>query len=185
MKEIIEKGREYAHKESGEKVRPLFKIANEQGQILAEKLGADKDVVTLGGLFMDLKLKQAMAENRIEEHTQMSLEAAKGFLNQFEIDENIKGKILSCVKEHHGVENFSCIEAEICCNADCYKFLHPKGLLLYIHILMERAEDFNEAIDGAEAKLEEKHSILSLDICKEELEPYYKMFKELFKKARE
>ena len=134
---------------------------------------------------MDLKLKQALAENRLQDHTQMSSEAAEEFLGNFELDEETKIKILSCVKEHHGVEKFSCIESEICCNADCYKFLHPKGIFQYIHILLDRKADFIKALDGTESKMEEKHNILSLDICKEELEPYYKMFKELFKKARE
>ena len=185
MKEIIEKAKQLAEKESGKKVRTLFTIANEQGQILAKKLGANQEIVALGTLFMDLKLKQAMAENRIEDHTEMSYNAAKEFLDQFELDSKTKEKILNCVKEHHGVKEFSCIESEICCNADCYKFLHPKGILQYIHILMERNENFLEAITGAESKLEEKHNILSLDICKEELEPYYQHFKALITKARE
>ena len=185
MKEIIEKCRELARAESGKNVRPLFTIANDQGQILAEKIGADKNIVALGTLLMDLKLKQAMVEERIQDHTQMSFDAAKEFLNQFNLSEDIKNKILSCVKEHHGIKKFSCIESEICCNADCYKFLHPKGVLQYIHILLNRSGSFKDALNGVEAKLEEKWKILSLDICKEELEPYYQMFKELFKKAKE
>jgi hypothetical protein len=185
MQEIIEKARLLAEEESGKKVRRLFTLANEQGQILAKKLGANKDIVALGTLFMDIKLKQAMKEGRIQDHTQMSYNATKEFLSQFELNEEIKEKILNCVKEHHGVENFSSIESEICCNADCYKFLHPKGILKYINILMDRTEDFSEALNGAEAKLEEKHQILSLEICKEELEPYYKMIKELILKAKE
>jgi hypothetical protein len=36
-----------------------------------------------------------------------------------------------------------------------------------------------------EQKMEEKWDILSLDICKKELEPYYKQFKALIDTARD
>jgi len=39
-------------------------------------------------------------------------------------------------------------------------------------------------LDQAEAKLEEKHGILSLDICKRELEPHYQTIKALIAAAR-
>ena len=185
MKEIIEKAKELAKQESGKAVRPLFDIANQMGQVLAEKLNADNDLVMLGTLLMDLKLKQAMAENRIQDHTQMSLEAAKEFLEQFDLDEETVKKILACVTEHHGAEKFTCIESEICANADCYKFLHPKGILIYVGVLNERLGDLKKAIEGVKAKMDEKYNILSLDICKEELDEYYKAFQKIFEKAKE
>jgi len=185
MKVIIEKAKEFVEKETKKAVRRLFHLANVKGQELAEKLDADKDIVMLGTLLMDVKLKQAMEENRLKDHVKMSLEAAKEFLKQFDLSEETKNKIYNCIEAHHGNVSFICIEAEICANADCYKFLHPKGVLQYIGIMMGRTDDFQEVIANVEKKLEEKHKILSLDICKEELEHYYKMFKELFEKARE
>jgi hypothetical protein len=115
----------------------------------------------------------------------MSLEASKEFLEQFDLDEETVKKILSCVEEHHGAEEFTCKESEICANADCYKFLHPKGFLNYLCILNGRGGNFKEAIEGVLPKLEEKHNILSLDVCKEELEPYYQEFKKMLEKAKE
>jgi hypothetical protein len=182
MKEIIEKARALVEMERPGAVRPLLDIANHAGRVLSEKLNADQDIVTLGTLFMDLKRKQAVEEGRLQDHIIMSLKATKDFLEQFDLDEKTKNKIYNCVEAHHGNIPYTCLEAEIVANADCYKFLHPKGMIIFMGLLNKRGKD---VIKNAEAKLEEKHDILSLDICKEELEPYYKMFKELFKKARE
>jgi len=115
----------------------------------------------------------------------MSLEAGKTFLNQFDLSEDIKNKILNCIEAHHRGVSFESFEAEICANADCYKFLHPKGVLRYLTILGKKDLDFEDSLNKLEFKMDEKWNILSLDICKKELEPYYKQFKELIKKARE
>lgn len=185
MKEIIEKAKELVEKEKPGAVRPLLDIADWAGQVLAEKLNADKDIVMLGTLFTDIKRKQAVEENRLQDHTKMAIELAKEFLSQFNLDEETKNKIYNCIEAHHGDISYDCIEAEIVANADCYKFLHPKGMLQFIGILSKRHDDFKEVLKDAEAKLEEKHNVLSLDICKKELEPYYHKFKDLFEKAKE
>jgi metal-dependent HD superfamily phosphatase/phosphodiesterase len=185
MKDIIEKAKELVKVETANAVRPLFAFANETGQKLAEKLNADKDIVMLGTLLMDVKHKQAMKENRLAEHVKMSLETAKEFLSQFELDEEIKNKIYNCVEAHHREVPFICIEAEICANADCYKFLAVRSWMRYITILAERDKPLDECLDHAEEKLEEKWKNLSLDICKEELEPHYNLIKEILAKARE
>jgi len=184
MKEIIEKAKLLALKESKKSVRPLSSLATAIAEELAEKLNANKDIVILGSVLMDLKRKQAMEEGRIKDHVKMSHDAAAEFLNQFNIPKEDKQKILNCVEAHHGDVPFACIEAEICANADCYKFLHPKGVLLYFTILGKRFDDFPKVLEGVEEKLEEKHNALTLDISKKELEPYYKAFKELFEKAK-
>ena len=66
--EIIKEAKQLAYKESKKEVWSLFELANEQGQTLAEKLHADKNIVLLGTLLMDLKLKQASEEGRLGEH---------------------------------------------------------------------------------------------------------------------
>ncbi len=182
--EIIEKTKKLVAKETSQSVMPLFDLANEVGQILAQKLNANKDIILLGTLLMDLKHKQAREEDRISEHVQMSLNASKKFLEQFDLDEETKKKIYNCIEAHHKDVPFMCIEAEICANADCYKFLHPKGVLLYVSILSLRGGSFEESLYNVEEKMDEKWNILSLDICKQELETYYNTFKIYIDKAR-
>lgn len=184
MKEVIEKAKDLVKVETANAVRQLFHFANEAGQELAEKLNADKDLVMLGTLLMDVKLKQAMKENRIQDHVQMSFDAAKEFLSQFDLPEETVKKILNCVEAHHGDKPYICIEAEICANADCYKFLPVSNWMRYITILSKRDSEFEECLKQAEAKAEEKWKVLSLDICKEELEPHYNLIKEILTKAR-
>jgi hypothetical protein len=162
-----------------------FEISEKKALELAKKLCADKTITLLGVYLMDLKFGEAFLKGKIEEHVKMSIKATKEFLEKFDLKEEVKKKIINCVAAHHGQVPFICKEAEICANADCYRFLHPKG---FFHTLFELAKmgmEFDEILNTLEAKLDEKHKILSLGICKKELEKYYYQFKELIKIARE
>jgi len=182
MKEIIKKAREYALAEIEKYGTPYiehFYLSEEKGQMLAEALKADKDIVKLGTYFMDLKIGQAWKENRLDDHIAMSIEAAKEFFEQFTISDDVKNKVLHCIEAHHATVPFKTIEAEVCANADCYRFLHPRGFLGYFMLSGSRKMTFEQALEMSEKKLDEKWGIVSLDICKKELEPYYKILKQL------
>ena len=89
------------------------------------------------------------------------------------------------MEAHHGKIPYTCIEAEICANADCYRFISPKGFLSYLATLGKRHDDFASCLNDAEKKLDEKYALLSLDFCKQELEPRYQTFKTSIQQARE
>lgn len=78
---------------------------------------------------MDLKIGQCLKEGKLSEHVQRSSQSAQEFLKPFKIDKDMLDKIVSCIESHHGVDQYFCKEAEICANADCYRFLHPRGIL--------------------------------------------------------
>ncbi len=184
---ITKEAVQYAYAETeknGLPTRMHLDLSIEKGIEIAKMLNADSNIVIAGVALMDVKLGEAFATKRQPEHVKMSADAAKVFLNQFDVDKDTKAKIINCVEAHHGAVPFSCIEAEIVANADCYRFVHPKGVLHYIGTLTKRNLSFKEIIDGAEAKLEEKNMILSLPYCKKELEPYYVAFKKMFAEAR-
>lgn len=186
MKEIIEKARELAIKEietNGSPIFELFEHSNEMGQELAEKLNINKDIVMLGTLLMDIKLGKCLKTG--EDHLEIGKEATIDFLEQFDLSQEIKNKIINCVEAHHGTIPFTCKEAEICANADSYRFLHPRSVFRFLMKLGEKGMVFEEAINFVEKKADEKHKILTLDICKEELEPHYRAIKQLIAKARE
>ncbi|MFA5184800.1 MAG: hypothetical protein WC456_04765 [Patescibacteria group bacterium] len=186
MQEIIEKAKQLALAEITKFRMPKlehFVLANDKGQELAMALKADKDIVLLGTMLMDLKIGQCKAENRLAEHIAESSRAAQEFLAPFNLDPEIFKKIVSCVELHHGGA-YPNLEAEICANADCYRFLSPAGFFNAIMIFSGRGASFSGCLDQLESKLEEKHNILSLDICRQELEPYYQEFKKLIKEAR-
>ncbi|GHV24968.1 hypothetical protein FACS1894176_02400 [Bacteroidia bacterium] len=105
-----------------------FELSEQKAIELVHKLNANETIVTLGVYLMDCKLGQAFSEKRVTEHVQMSVEASEEFLKQFDLTRDDKAKILNCVAAHHGTVPYSCIEAEICANADCYRFISPKGV---------------------------------------------------------
>lgn len=146
---------------------------------------ADKNIVQLGHFLMDIMLEEALADNKVSEHVKMSTKAAREFLNSYNISPEDKNKIINCVEAHHGAVEFNCIEAEICANADCYRFIHPRGFFYYLTLLGgERAQEFSKVLDQAEYKLDEKKNILSLQYCKDELAPYYSSLKKFINDAR-
>lgn len=186
-KETIKKVNEFALSEIEEYGLPSlinFNTSNEKGLELAEKLNADSDIVQIGTRLMDIKLGEAFSKNILKEHVSMSVETTKEFLSQFDIEKDILDKIINCVEGHHGTKEWKCKEAEICANADCYRFLLAKNWLAFLNSLGKRETSFEDDLKWAEDKADEKWNILSIDICKEELEPHYKAIKEIIKKAR-
>jgi len=151
----------------------------EKGQWLAKKLKADKNIVFLGTLLMDCKLGQAFKEGRLKDHVDISLKKSKQILSA---DKDITSResviVLECVKKHHGSLKFDSLEAEICCNADCYKFASVKGVIGGIANFRQMTVD--DIVKLYSAKADEKWQALTLDICKKELEPEYKAIKNLF-----
>lgn len=158
----------------------LLQISLEKGEELAEFYQADKELVLIGICLMDIKLSEAINQGRQKEHIMMSSDFAKTFLKDYDLSQDEYDKIINCVEAHHGSIPFSCIEAEICANADCYRFIHPRGVFIQDGVLAKRTDDFIERITRLKGKLEEKHNILSLDKAKNDLEEYYQMFSKLF-----
>ncbi|MBL7156228.1 MAG: hypothetical protein ISS87_01365 [Candidatus Pacebacteria bacterium] len=188
--DIVQEAKKFAQEEMekfGMTEAPIFfEITEKKGLELAEKLNADKAIVLVGTYLKDVKIGEAFQERRLWEHIKMSVEATKEFLKKFDIDKSTEKKIINCVEAHHTQVPFICKEAEIVANADCYMFLAPKGFFVFLmKSPVIKDLKFSDALNFIEAKLDEKYKILSLDVCKKELEPYYHQFKKLFKSARE
>ncbi len=162
----------------------LLDISLDKGRHIAGKLGANIPLVEIGVAMMDVKLGQAFQEKRIPDHIQMSLNAAEEFLSAFDLAKKYKEVVLNAVKGHHGGVKFLSLEAQICANADCYRFIHPKGVFLYFTILGKRYGNFEDCLKQVEAKMDEKMKIVSLPLVEEELRPMYDIFKEYIALAR-
>jgi len=167
----------------GAPAKCLVEFINEKGQWLAGKLGADKNIVLLGTLLMDCKLGQAYKEGRLKDHIEMSCQKAKDLLSGDEkITTNEKENILNCIQQHHGVRKFYSLEAEICCNTDCYRFISVNGFIGSIKDIGEIPLD--ELVKIFAGKAEEKWQALSLDICKKDLKPQCQAIKNLLSNYR-
>jgi hypothetical protein len=143
-------------------------VANDAGQLLADKLSANKDIVLLGTLLMDCVIGIAIKEKRLPEHVSMCHQKAKELLdNDPNISHEEKENVLFCVLEHHGVPKFSTLESEIVSNADCYRFASISGLYVVLHQFSEvPGVDFKNFI---KAKINEKVTGITLDLVKNEL----------------
>lgn len=161
-----------------------YEVSNQKGVELAEKLGADIFIVQLGTRLMDVMLGEALAQDKLSEHVRMSAEAARDFLTKIGLEETVIEKVVNCVEGHHRQIPWSCSEAEIVANADCYRFLLVRNWLAYFMLMGTRSSNVEETLLQGEKKLEEKWGILSLDICKQELEPEYRLIKQVIKTAK-
>lgn len=188
LKEIIKEADKWAIKEIDKYNGPPSKLnyysAIDKGQELAKKLNADKDIVMIGCILMDIKLAECKSQGKRTEHCSMGVEATCEFLAQFKLDDKIINKIIACISEHHGVNKFTCIESEICANTDCYRFILPKNVFDNFYVKAKSGASLEKSINFIEDKLDEKWKVLSLNICKKELEEYYYMFKKLINESR-
>lgn len=89
-------------------------------------------------------------------------------------------KISNCIEAHHGAVPYKSTEAEIVANADCYIFIHPRGVFAYKSLLEKRGMAFSEQFRQLYFKLQEKYKLLSLEEVKKELDKYYLIFAELY-----
>ena len=189
LNEIAEKAEKFARDEIEKYWLPWvthFNISLEKWIKIAEELGANVELVKIWVCLMDVKLWQAFSEKRVWEHIKMSSDATKDFLKDFEIDEQTKNIIIECVEWHHWKEKFDSLEAEITANADCYRFISPKGIFYFFTVLWRRLWDnLEKNIENVENKMDEKMNIVSLDLVKEELEPIYKNMKNYFNQIKE
>ncbi len=163
----------------------LYELSLDMGIKLAEIYKADVNIVKIAIAMMDSKLPEASHLKTPKKHIEMSSNATKEILSDIDcLNEDIKENIIKCVEEHHGTKEFFSIESEVVANADCYKFVHPKGFLYYSSMLGRRFHDFDKELEQLDFKLNEKHNTISLDIVKEELEPYYQFFQKAIDEAK-
>jgi hypothetical protein len=188
IKRMAEDAIQYARKEIEQYGLPSmfhFDLSLQKGHWLAEMFGADVNIVNAGIAFMDLKLGEAFKRGVQNQHIHMSKEATDIFLKSYDIPDKIKDVLVNIIEAHHGGVPFSSIESEICANADCYRFVHPKGVLYYFTTLARRLNDFEAEVSQVETKLKEKMGIASLPIVREELLSYYETFVKFITLCRE
>ncbi len=154
---------------------------------LAKSIGADPVLSKIGAALMDIKLGECIKNKCAPKHVELGVKLAEEFLNENKVDSKTKQILLDCVKCHHGIAsgNYPSKEAEVCANADCYRFLLPAGVY-YGVILTTNSWGMtqNQSIDYVLSKVEEKHSILSLDKAKADLEPHYNAIKTILNSCR-
>lgn len=187
LKAIVEEARKLAESEINLHGLPTMlhlQLSADKGREIARHLKANEDLVLIGVYLMDVKLGQAFKENKLAQHVQMGIETTQRFVAEHGLKGADAETVMDAVASHHGAPKFASFESEIVANADCYRFIHPIGVFHYIGTLVKRGLDHNAVLAGAEAKLDEKAKILSLEYCKRDLNPFIGQFKVLFSAAR-
>jgi hypothetical protein len=193
-KEIAEKIDAVAREEIAQYGLPTerhYNLSMQKGLELASKLHADENLVKAGVALMDIKLGYAAKVlNAQPAHVKYCVEFAESLLKELGVDEPFYSILINCVAAHHKVKTeelnpFESVEAEIVANADCYRFIHPRGVMSFHATAIKRGLEHDKALALVESKLDEKYGIMSLPEAKEELEPYYKAFKDILKEGRD
>lgn len=180
MQNFLQQAKKLAYDEVERIGMPLklhVDLACKVGKRLAKELGANADIVDAGTLLMDCMIGQAIKEEKLSEHVQMSLDKANELIEQSSLSNQEKENIRHCITEHHGVSKFHSLESEICANADCYRFTSTQGFIYAMRYLREMP--FEDLIKLLRNKVDEKWGVLSLDICKNELESQHQIIDDL------
>jgi len=185
MENFLNEARRLAYDEvqkTGMPVKLHVDLATEVGKRIAKELGANVEIVEAGTLLMDCLIGQALKEGCPDKHISMSLKKANELLNKSSLSEEEKENIRYCVLEHHGSKKFYSIESEICCNADCYRFISVKGFFFALRYLRDMS--FVDLITLLSKKVDEKWNVVSLDLVKKEITPEYKILLEVLKSLK-
>lgn len=169
--------------ELAKKTVPMPEILDfslEMGMKLADIYSADKEIIKIAMALMDLKIKDAKEKGDISLHTSLAVEFTKDYIKDYDLSDEEIDKIINCIEAHHGAVPYKYIEAEIVANADCYIFIHPKGVFAYKSLLEKRGIAFSEQFKQLNFKLQEKYKLLSLEEVKNELDKYYLIFADLY-----
>jgi hypothetical protein len=173
---FFEKAKSFVLEEQKRTSMPLLQhieLSSNVGAKLAKELGANVQIVETGTYLMDCMIGEALEQGRLPEHIKMSVEKADELMKNSSLSDKDKENIRHCVLEHHGVKKFYSLESEICCNADCYRFISIKGFSYAMRYLRDMS--LNDLIILLENKTQEKWGALTLKVCKDELEPQYKL----------
>jgi hypothetical protein len=168
MNQLIEKLR----KEFWDKPYPSYilkKIGEEKLIEFEKEYEVDHDALWIGAHIADMFISEAVKLGAMPQHVPMALDFAREIFKQNPaITDKQQKIIIEIIGTHHGGEQ-KFIESKIFKNADCFKFLEPKGVFNFFADIFNREQDGNEeeritkAIQAVMYKVEEKYSLVDLN----------------------
>lgn len=122
----------------------------------------------IGAHLADMFITEALLTGDITQHVSMALEYAKKMIEEEGISESDAEIILELITTHHGGEQKH-LESKLFKNADCFKFLLPRGVFHIFGTMYGRSDEtdpskkFAEAMQYTMFKVEEKYALVDLD----------------------
>lgn len=128
----------------------------------------NKDSLWIGAYLSDLYITEAIQSGDKALHIPMAVERAKKLIKDQGVPAKLAEIILEIITTHHGGEQKH-IESKLFKNADCFKFLDPRGVFHIFGAMYQRSEltgpmeRFVEAMQYTMFKVEEKYTLVDLD----------------------
>lgn len=130
---------------------------------IAKSYPHNHDCLWVGTYLADLFITEAKATGDITKHVSMALDYANKIFALEKIQKQDAEIILEIIATHHGGKQKH-IESKLFKNADCFKFLDPKGVFHIFSATYDRIEEgFEKAIQYTMFKVEEKFSLVDLN----------------------
>jgi hypothetical protein len=131
---------------------------------IAKRYPHNKNALWIGSYLADIMIQDAKEKGDLNQHVPMALSHAEGFITKHGISDQDAEIIREVVATHHGGEQKH-IESKLFKNADCFKFLNPRGVFhIFSAFYTEPTpEKFAEAMQYTMFKVEEKYRLVDLD----------------------
>jgi hypothetical protein len=141
-------------------------LNNEMEKVLKEvasRYRHDSDSLWIGSYLADMFIQESKEIGDINKHIPMALAYANKLFDEENLPLSKQKIILEVISTHHGGTQ-KYIESRLYKNADCFKFLEPKGVF-HIFSAFYKADEksFKEAMEYTIFKVEEKYRLVDLD----------------------
>lgn len=147
-----------------------IKYVYEESIKLANKYGANTEIVELGALLHDIALIKRIG-TRAEHHIN-GAKIGKEILEKHNCPEDIKEKVLGCILNHRNLDSTTNIEERCVCDADCLS--HFKNItMLYSVAFKQENITLDEVRSFMKKRLEKDYYDLS-ENTRKEFEDQYK-----------
>jgi uncharacterized protein len=182
IKEVEKIVRETCAKETNEFTHALethFIPVVENAKILAEKLGADMEIVTLAAWLHDYA--SVYDVKLMPEHHLHSLKFAQEILSKLNYPQDKIDQVKHCIEAHRGSQKIprQTLEAECVASADAMAHITSFPALLILAWKVHKMS-YQEGIDFAVAKMERSWNKL-IPAARELVEEQYQAIKKVFK----
>lgn len=150
---------------------------------LASKYDHDDEALWIGAYLADIRITEARTQTgQHMNHVPMAAEYAKELFKKHNIPEDKQEIILEIIERHHESGPYKHIETKLFVNADCFKFLEPKGAFHLFGAMYGRTnQNFEESIQSVMFKADEKYALVDLDEeTKQEANELYSRLKWMF-----
>lgn len=161
----------------------LNNIAEEKSKEILTRYSCNEDAFWIGFYCADMMIFEAKSKGNLNLHIPLAVEYFLQLKDKYSISEELSTIVLDIIETHHGGEQRT-IESKIFKNADCFKFLNPKGVFhIFGSFYKNSEESFKEAIEYTLYKVDEKYHLVDLDMqLIEEAKSLYEDWQRLFKR---